>query len=54
MRTINLPVSQKDKSDLYLEAVHCCEILSRGNDWILVQDKEFKKPINYYDDKNRV
>ena len=39
MKTILLPVSEKDKADRYLEAIYKCEILSRGNDWILVIDK---------------
>jgi len=39
MRTINLPVSLKDKSNVRLEAEFNCHIINRGNAWILVEDR---------------
>lgn len=36
-KIIPLPVSEKDKSDKYFEAIYECKIVGRGNDWIIVE-----------------
>lgn len=39
MKTITLPVHLKDKANHYVESELKCEILSRGDTWVLAIDK---------------